>query len=114
MEKKEKEVLEKGNELILQFSKSFHRDGSEAPDLLDVVLQDCNDSQVLFVASMSQESFRETLKTGIVVLYSQSRKCLWPKGKTSGDELIVREIFVNCEQNCLLPAERRRSVPCAR
>jgi phosphoribosyl-AMP cyclohydrolase len=102
MGKSKKEILEKGNELMLQFGKSFHRDGTEAPDLMDVVLQDCDNKEVLFAASMSWESFEETLKTGIVVLYSQSRKCLWLKGKTSGDELKVREIFVNCEQNCLL------------
>jgi phosphoribosyl-AMP cyclohydrolase len=96
------EKLEKGNELMLKFGKAYHRDGSKAPNLVDVVLQDYFDGQVLFVASMRQESFEKTLKAGMVVLYSQSRKCLWPKGKTSGDELEVKEIFVNCEQNCLL------------
>lgn len=98
----QKEKLEKGSELMLQFGKAYHRDGSQAPDLVDVVLQNCEDGQVLFVASMSREALAETIKTGKVVLYSQSRKCLWPKGKTSGDELEVKEIFVNCEQNCLL------------
>ena len=96
------EKLEKGNELMLQFNKAYHRDGTRAPDLIDVVLQDYNDGQILFVASMNRESLQETLKTRLVVLYSRSRKCLWPKGKTSGDELIVKEIFINCEQNCLL------------
>jgi len=86
----------------LKFEISYHRDGTRAPNLINVVLQNFETGQVLFLASMSRRSLRLTLESKEVVLYSRSRKCLWHKGATSGDILLVKEIWVNCENNSLL------------
>lgn len=86
----------------LKFEISYHRDGTRAPNLINVVLQNFETGQVLFNASMSEESLNQTLELREVVLYSRSRKCLWRKGATSGDILLVKEIQVNCENNSLL------------
>jgi phosphoribosyl-AMP cyclohydrolase len=86
----------------LKFNKAINRDGTQAPDLIDVVLQNKKNKKVLFCASMNKKALSETKKTGRVVLYSKSRKCLWCKGSTSGDWLKVGKIYVNCENNCLL------------
>ena len=92
------------NELLqkIKFSPAVHRDGSRAPDLVDVILQHDITGGVLFGASMDQETFRETLTCKNVVLYSKSRKCRWYKGKTSGDILQVKRIFLNCERDHFL------------
>lgn len=86
----------------LKFEISYHRDETRAPNLINVVLQNYETGQVLFSTSMNRKSLRLTLKSMEVVLYSRSRKCLWHKGETSGDILLVKEIWVNCENNSLL------------
>jgi phosphoribosyl-AMP cyclohydrolase len=91
------EILKKIN-----FGRAIHRDGTEAPKLIDVILQNHLNSQVLYGASMNQQNFEETLKTGFVVLYSKSRKTRWLKGETSGDKLKVVKIFLNCNNDQLL------------
>lgn len=94
--------IEEGKLLKLKFSPSLHRDGTRAPELIDVILQEANSKRNLFLGSMSRKAWRETQRTKRVVLYSKSRKELWYKGKTSGNELAVQECFVNCEQTTLL------------
>lgn len=85
----------------VKFSKAFHRDGTEAPDLVDVIVQNWLTKKVLFGASMSQETLKETMVTNFLVLYSKSRKGRWLKGETSGDKLGVVGIDLNC--NCDTP-----------
>jgi phosphoribosyl-ATP pyrophosphohydrolase/phosphoribosyl-AMP cyclohydrolase len=48
--------------------------------LVDVILQNNATKEVLFGASMSEETLRETIEKGLVVLYSKSRKTRWFKG----------------------------------
>lgn len=86
----------------IKFSPSLHRDGSTAPSLLDVILQNNGSGKVLFGASMSMDTLNETLETGFIVLYSRSRKCRWLKGETSGNKLKVISIFLNCDCDQLL------------
>lgn len=93
---------EEGRLLRLKFSPSLHRDGSRAPDLIDVILQTASNNRVLFLGSMDIKAWQETQRTKKVVLYSRNRKELWYKGKTSGSELEVVEININCEQTTLL------------
>jgi phosphoribosyl-AMP cyclohydrolase len=76
----------------------FEREGF----LIDVILQDCITGDVLFGASMTRETFLETIDKGIVVLFSKSRKERWVKGETSGNYLKVVSIMLNCEKNQLL------------
>jgi len=71
-------------------------------DLVPAVVQDANTLQVLMVGFMNQQAFRETLATHKVHFFSRSRERLWRKGETSGNELHVEEMRVNCEQNSLL------------
>lgn len=71
-------------------------------DLVPTVIQDANNLQVLMVGFMNQTAFQQTLSTHRVHFFSRSRNQLWRKGETSGNELHVEEIRVNCEQNSLL------------
>jgi len=98
--------LEEGLKARLDFGK-LHSIGADGHQVLPVVLQDADSGQVLFVAYADEEAFRETLATGKAVLYSTSRAQLWRKGATSGDELEVLEVAVNCEQNSLLYRVRK-------
>jgi phosphoribosyl-AMP cyclohydrolase len=79
-------------ELRLDFSKG----------LVPVVTQNLNTREVLILAFSNEEAFRKTQETGLATYWSRSRNKLWTKGEESGNYLLVRSIFVNCEQNSLL------------
>lgn len=71
-------------------------------DVLPVAVQDAATGEVLLVAYTNEEAFRETVRTGALVLWSTTRRSLWRKGASSGNGFAVREIRVNCEQNSLV------------
>jgi phosphoribosyl-AMP cyclohydrolase len=70
--------------------------------LVPVIAQDDASGEVLMLAWMNQEAFRETLETGRVCYYSRSRNRLWRKGEESGHVQQVRAIFFDCDADCLL------------
>ena len=70
--------------------------------LVPAIAQDFKSKQVLMLAWMSKESVLKTLETGSVVYFSRSRNCLWHKGETSGQYQIVKEIFLDCDNDALL------------
>jgi phosphoribosyl-AMP cyclohydrolase len=94
-------ALEEGTTADVGFGKIQKAAGCPHP-LVSVVLQDAETKDVLFVGYANREALDETLATGKAVLWSSSRDELWRKGATSGDELEVSDIRVNCEQNALL------------
>ncbi|HCI04173.1 TPA: phosphoribosyl-AMP cyclohydrolase [Candidatus Peribacteria bacterium] len=53
--------------------------------------------EVLMVASMNRESWKETLRSGYATYFSRSRNQLWKKGETSGHTQCVKEIRVDCD-----------------
>ena len=70
--------------------------------LVPSIAQDFKSKQVLMLAYMSKESLLKTLETGSAVYFSRSRNCLWNKGETSGHYQIVKEIFLDCDNDALL------------
>ncbi len=74
----------------------------DSQGLVPVVIQDDTTNEVLMVASMNEEAFHLTRKTGYTHLYSRSRHKLWRKGEESGHVQEVRGLFVNCEENSVL------------
>jgi len=54
------------------------------------------------VGYMNAESWGKTLETGKACFWSRSRKKLWVKGETSGNVQIVKEIYVDCDQDAIL------------
>ncbi|HZU71860.1 MAG TPA: phosphoribosyl-AMP cyclohydrolase [Acidimicrobiales bacterium] len=101
-------ALEEGSDAVLDFAK-LAKVGAGAEPVLPVVLQDAESGEVLFVGYANQLALEETLGSGIAVLWSTSRQELWRKGATSGDELALVEVRVNCEQNSLLYRVRPRT-----
>jgi len=53
-------------------------------------------------AFMNREALAATRRKQKATFYSRSRKKLWVKGETSGNFLIVKEIRVDCDQDCIL------------
>jgi len=84
-------------EETLRFTPAFDQKG-----LVPVVAQDAETGQVLMLAYMNEQALRQTVRTGRATYYSRSRKGLWTKGEQSGHTQHVKEILVDCDQDCLL------------
>ena len=74
----------------------------EKCELIPVIAQDAESGDVLMLAYMNREAYRETLETGRVCYYSRSRTKLWRKGEESGNVQEVKEIFFDCDADTLL------------
>lgn len=77
-------------------------DFDKAGGLVPVVAQDHETGEVLMVAYMNKEAWQKTLETGIVHYWSRSRSSLWKKGESSGNIQEVKEIRVDCDDDCVL------------
>lgn len=75
----------------------FDKDG-----LIPAIVQDFKDGQILMVAYMNAASFEKTLKTKKATYWSRSRQKFWIKGEESGNIQKVKEIYYDCDADCLL------------
>ncbi len=78
-----------------------------ADGLVPVVVQDAQSGEVLTLAYADREALARTRAEGRSWFYSRSRKRLWRKGETSGNEQEVVEIALDCDGDAL----RYRVVP---
>lgn len=70
--------------------------------LVPVVVQDYKTQQVLMMAYMNEEAYRNTLKSGRMNYFSRSRKSQWLKGETSGHYQYVMEMTADCDKDTIL------------
>lgn len=74
----------------------------DANGLIPAVIQDVANNEVLMVAYMNREAVQKTLEGPYVTFYSRSRNKMWVKGETSGHTQEVKEIYFDCDADCLL------------
>ncbi len=70
--------------------------------LIPAIIQDADNGDVLMLGYMNEEAVRRTLSSGDVWFYSRSRKEMWHKGETSGNRLIVKELWQDCDNDTIL------------
>ena len=70
--------------------------------LVPAIAQDTVDGRVLMLAWMDAEALRVTLETGIVHFHSRARDRLWRKGESSGHELRLVDLALDCDSDALL------------
>src|SRR5215472_2007539 len=70
--------------------------------LVPVVVQDHLTGEVRMFAFATNEAVRTTLETGLATFWSRSRGELWQKGRTSGNEVKVERVLVDCDSDCLI------------
>jgi phosphoribosyl-ATP pyrophosphohydrolase/phosphoribosyl-AMP cyclohydrolase len=73
-----------------------------ADGLLPVIVQDDATLRVLMLGYMNREAFERTQAEGRVTFYSRTRQRLWTKGETSGNYLLVKDMYVDCDSDTLL------------
>ncbi|MDE6983290.1 MAG: phosphoribosyl-AMP cyclohydrolase [Lachnospiraceae bacterium] len=91
--------IEETDELALDFQKIA---GMSGQAVIPVAIQNVDTGEVILVAYTNDQALRESIRLRRLVLWSTSRNALWHKGKTSGNEFVLTDIFVNCEQNSLV------------
>lgn len=74
----------------------------DAAGLVPAIVQDPRTGRVLMVAYMSEQAIVETKNSGLVHLWSRSRRRLWKKGETSGNTLAISEMRPDCDGDALL------------
>jgi phosphoribosyl-AMP cyclohydrolase len=74
----------------------------DSKGLIPVIVQDVADGTVLMVGYANKESLKLTLERGEMVFWSRSRQEIWHKGATSGNVLVVKEMFKDCDSDALL------------
>ena len=73
-----------------------------ADGLLPVIVQDAATLKVLMLGYMNREAYEKTVAERRVTFYSRTRNQLWTKGETSGNFLLVKEMYADCDSDTLL------------
>ncbi|MDP8247830.1 MAG: phosphoribosyl-AMP cyclohydrolase [Candidatus Tritonobacter lacicola] len=80
--------------------------------LIPAIIQDADTNEVLMLAYMNEDSFLETMETGLTHFWSRSRKKLWKKGESSGHTQKVHEILFDCDIDTLLIKVHQTGAAC--
>ena len=70
--------------------------------LVPAVVQDAVSGRVLMLGWMNEEALTRTVESGRVHFWSRSRQALWKKGETSGNELHLRSVTLDCDGDAVL------------
>ena len=93
--------IEQGTEFILDFDK-LKKVATAGEPVVPVAVQDVDTKEILIVAYVNEQALSYTLENKVAAFWSTSRNELWIKGATSGDQLKIVDVLVNCEQNSLV------------
>ena len=80
--------------------------------LIPAIVQDAVSGKVLMLAYMNQESYKETLRSGLMTNYSSSRQELWKKGETSGHYQYVKSLEIDCDRDTILAKVKQIGAAC--
>jgi phosphoribosyl-AMP cyclohydrolase len=87
-------------------------DFSKSGGLVTAIAVDDATGEVLMVAAMNEQSFRQTLASGEAVYWSRTRG-LWHKGEQSGHTQRVKSVWLDCDGDVvLLRVEQRGAGAC--
>jgi len=84
----------------------------DAQGLVPGIVQDATTGRVLMLGYLNAESLERTRATGKVHFWSRSRQELWMKGETSGNQLEVVDIAIDCDGDALLIRARPTGPTC--
>jgi phosphoribosyl-ATP pyrophosphohydrolase/phosphoribosyl-AMP cyclohydrolase len=70
--------------------------------LVPAIVQDDATGEVLMLGYMNAESLRRTMESGEVWFFSRSRQQLWHKGETSGNKILARSLWLDCDGDTIL------------
>ncbi len=71
-------------------------------ELIPVIAQDYQTKEVLMLAYMNEEALNLTLEKKTAHYFSRSKQRIWQKGESSGNFQIIKEMFIDCDNDTLL------------
>lgn len=74
----------------------------DAAGLIPVVVQHSSTKAVLMLGYASPETLLESQQLGKLVFFSRSRNQRWLKGETSGNFLLLRGLYQDCDADAVL------------
>jgi len=77
-------------------------DFAKGDGLVPAIVQDVETKEVLMMAYINSQSWEATLTTGKATYWSRSRQALWMKGESSGNVQLVKNIFIDCDNDTIL------------
>ena len=77
-------------------------DWGKGGDLLPAVIQHWRSGAVLMLGYMNRDALAHTQQNGKVTFWSRSKQRLWTKGETSGNFLVFKAAFADCDRDALL------------
>ena len=81
--------------------------------LVPVIAQDAEDGRVLMVAWMNREALQLTAQDNHAVYWSRSRQRLWHKGEESGNQQLIKEIRLDCDNDVIImQVEQKGGIAC--
>jgi len=81
-------------------------------NLLPVVVQDVENSEVLMMAYMDKEALELSLSTKIAHYFSRSKQRIWKKGESSGHIQKIHSFHIDCDNDTLLIKVTQLGVAC--
>jgi phosphoribosyl-AMP cyclohydrolase len=75
---------------------------SKGDGLIPAIVQDLESRDIFMLAYMNRQAWEATLQTGRATYWSRSRQALWVKGETSGNFQMVKNVFIDCDNDTLL------------
>lgn len=91
-----------GNEPAHEVAVMDRLNFAKGDGLLPAIAQDHATGEVLMLAYINEEAWRQTIATGKAHYWSRSRNQLWLKGESSGHVQLVKEILVDCDQDTVI------------
>ncbi len=70
--------------------------------LIPTIIQDWKTKKILMLGFMNKEAWEKTIKTKKVTFWSRTRNKLWTKGETSGNFLIAKKVYIDCDNDTIL------------
>lgn len=70
--------------------------------LIPAIIQNYKTGKILMLGFMNKDAWKKTLKTKKATFFSRTKNRLWTKGETSGNFLIVKNIYLDCDNDSLL------------
>ena len=80
--------------------------------LVPVIVQDHLTGEIRMFAFATSQAVRMTQESKLATLWSRSRGELWQKGRTSGNEIRVDRVLVDCDADCLVYSGDPRGNSC--
>jgi len=87
-------------------------DWKKVNGLIPAIIQDHKSLQVLMLGYMNEEALKISQSTGLATFFSRTRQCIWTKGETSGNKLVIKKILHDCDNDTLLILSENKGPTC--